>query len=261
MFINTRKDWERVKLEGKDKWDGAGCSLIDSKLLLEEGLQASPRNKVPDRWADAPLSERTSEASQRMLKPACQNEEAVSTTHSFLIILPFQEACFSPLYGVAWKALMYVEGIWPYWLTGIITCSCLSGVWTWITDWVTSLQQQQPTPQTQASLLQACFNQIQAFTKQIHLLKWTFKYRIYALATKEKGKTNKISPSIRCNYSPWGTTETNPSTDGPFLRGPEPARVWQSWADRAGRCSAQRELIIQHPNWSCSESARLWSSK
>ena len=89
MFINTRKDWERFKFEVIDKCAGAGCSLIVSNLLLEEGLQASPRNKVPDRWADAPLSERTSEASQRMLKPACQNEEAVSTTHSFLIILPF----------------------------------------------------------------------------------------------------------------------------------------------------------------------------
>lgn len=193
-----------------------------------------------------------------MLKPACQNEEAISNTHSFLITLPFQEACFSSLYGVVWKAPIYVEGIWPHWLTGIITCSCLSRVWTWITDWVTSLQQHQHTPPTQAPLLQACFNQIQAFTKQILLLKWTFKYRIYALATMEKEKTNKISPSIRCNYSPRGTTETNPFLHGPFLTGPEPATVWQSWADRALQCTAgayhsasKLELF-----WEC-----LWPSK
>lgn len=138
MFINTRKDWERVKLKGKDKRGGAGCSLIDSKLLLEEGLQASTRTRSQKAWAHTPLSERTTEASQRMLKPACQKEEAISNTHSFLIMLPFQEAYFASLYRVVWKACVYVEGIWPHWLTEI-TCSCPSVVWTWITDRVTSV--------------------------------------------------------------------------------------------------------------------------
>lgn len=50
-----------------------------------------------------PPSERTSEASRCILKPACQNEVATSNMHSYSIIQPFGEARLASLYGVVLK--------------------------------------------------------------------------------------------------------------------------------------------------------------